>query len=218
MEISNKFLAFLLVITIVITIIGVWLSVDTVNKFALLTGYQVTEGNVTVNITERAEINVTQPDCAFGSGYVTAPASYAILSSGADCYSDPDVQDNWTNSTAYDPDCMEVRNDGNQNVSIKVASGKDAASMIGGTSSEYKVWSVEKESTTCFIGLLGSGPIGYPGTEMDTTNITLCSCVNPNNASDEIYAGCYLRIPDDTIGYKDDTWTFVGTASGGPDC
>lgn len=216
MSISNRTLATLLVIAIIVTIIGTWYSVDRIGKFATLTGYQVTEGNVTLNITQRVEINVTQPDCAFGSGYVTSPAAYAIVRSGGagDCSFIAD-SDNWTNTTEYAPDCMEVRNDGNRNVVVNVSSGKTVANMIGGTNPNVTAWSSEKEFGACYTGSIQS----YPGAEMDTSNQTMCSCLWPDENFDEIYVGCELTIPDNAYGAKSDTWTFYAAAAATPgDC
>ncbi|MGB9708314.1 MAG: hypothetical protein ACPLXC_03270 [Candidatus Pacearchaeota archaeon] len=209
MDISNKFLVVLLVIAIVISIFGAWYSIDSINKFVSITGFQ-TSGNVTVNITERAEINVTQPDCAFGSGYVTPPYAWAELYPGnsSGLCAGTDVKGNWTNTTTYNPNCMEVRNDGNRNLRINVSSGKDASGFIGGTNPEYKVWSADKETGSCSSGLI---PFASR-VSMDTTNITICDNMAPTNTSDEIYVGCYLKVPDNAYGYKSDTWSFYGIA------
>ena len=142
MDISNKFLAFLLVIAIIVTIVGAWYSIDKVNKLVLITGYG-TEGYVNVTIENLTAINVTATDCNFGSGYVTNSTAWAILNPGdssGNCSASP-YKANWTNTTTYAPECMVVRNDGNMRAGINVSSTKDAAGMIGGTSPEYKVWS-----------------------------------------------------------------------------
>ncbi len=213
MGISNKFLMFLLAIVILVTVVGTLYSINTLNKYALITGYQ-TEGNVTLNITERVEINVTQAACNFGSGYVTPPAAFAVLSPNtvgynSYCNSEDDRLDNWTNTTAYDPACLEIRNDGNREVVVNVSSGKDVANMIGGTNPNVTAWSIEKEVGACYTGTKQA----YPGVEMDTNNYTMCSCLHPEENFDEIYIGCELTIPDNTFGYKNDTWTFYATAA-----
>ncbi len=214
MVVSNKTLVFLLVIAILVSVIGTFYNISSVNKFALITGYQ-TEGNVNVNITERTEINITQPNCAFGSGYVTAPAAYAILH--PNCTS-VDVKDNWTNTTDYAPDCMEVRNDGNIRLWINVSSGKNAADFIGGTSPNVTMWSENKESLSCASG--GAvNLVAFPGVEMDTSNRSVCSCLYPGDSRDELYVGCRLKVPDNAYGYKSDTWSFYATAAQNvPDC
>ena len=214
MDISNKFLVVLLVIVIAVTFVGVWVSVDRISRLGALTGYG-TEGTVNVTIDTWTETNVTQPTCNFGSGYVTAPNQHATLSSQTSCDDgiSGDVKDNWTNTSTYDPDCMEVRNDGNTNVQVNVSSGKDAATMIGGTNPEYKVWSQSKEIGFITEACLTGGAIDYPGTEMDTTNVTVCAELQAKEEEDEMYVGCYLIIPDNAVaGARGDGWTFWATA------
>ncbi|MGB9708333.1 MAG: hypothetical protein ACPLXC_03370 [Candidatus Pacearchaeota archaeon] len=224
MSISNKTLVFLLVIAIVVTIFGTWYSIDSINKFASITGFQ-TSGNVTVNITERVEINVTQPNCAFGSGYVTPPAAYAILHPGNEspyCATGEnpfaDTKTNWANTTAYNPGCIVVRNDGNRWAKVNVSSGKNPNTFIGGTNPNVTVWSENKETDSCATGA-EVNLVPFPGVEMDTSNRTVCSCLYPDDSKDELYIGCRLKVPDDTTGYKSDTWTFTATLSQNvPDC
>ena len=208
MDVSNKFLAILLLITIVITLIGAWYSIDRLNKLTWISGRDVF-GFVNVTISNQTTINVTATNCAFGTGYVTPPYSFAVLSPGSagDCSSDNDVMDNWTNTTEYNPDCMEVRNDGNIDLKINVSSGKDANGFITGTNPEYKVWSQDKELDMS-LGSCVNGEVNYPGIEMNTSNITICSSLKPQNDTDEMYVGCYLKIPDNAFGVRGDVWTF----------
>ena len=213
MDVSNKFLVILLVITIVITLIGTWYSIDKINKLTWISGRDVF-GFVNVTISNQTTINVTATNCNFGTGHVTAPNAYATLASSDDLTSaspqctDVDIKANWTNTTTYDPDCMVVRNDGNIDLKINMSAGKDAAGMIGGNSPEYKVWSEDKEAASC------TGETGY-GSRVDvsTANITLCTALKPDNATDEIYVGCYLKVPDNAYGTKGDIWTFWGLAA-----
>lgn len=209
MDLSNKFLAWLLVIAILITLIGTIYSVNRINRLSSITGYGI-QGYVNVSITQWVMLNITQPDCNFGSGYVTPPYAYAILhpgASGGGC-GEPDTKNNWTNTTAYNPDCMVVRNDGNVKIKVDVSSGKNATIFIGGTDPEYKVWSLNKEDGAC-----ESGAVSFPGIEMNASNKTICSSLKPGDANDELYVGCYLKIPDNAApAAKADTWTFTATA------
>ncbi|UZE93952.1 MAG: hypothetical protein IB618_00020 [Candidatus Pacearchaeota archaeon] len=211
-EISNKFLVFLLVVAILVTIVGTWYSIDRVNRLAGVTGYG-TAGYVNVTITGKISINITQPYCGFGSGHVTEGYDYAILAPGSTgeppCCELGDTKANWTNTTSYAPDCMVIKNVGNTNAKINVSSDKDAATMIGGSSPNVTVWFEDKTSDAC-IG--GAGLIGYPGSEISTANITICNSLDTTN--DEMYVGCYLKIPKDAIASaKTAEWTFTGTAA-----
>jgi len=206
MDVSNKFLAFLLVIAIVVTLVGTWYSIDKVSKFSAITGFG-TEGYVNITLSNFTNINVTATDCDFGSGYVQAGQTSAELSS------------NGTNNSWQGPqtaDSMNIQNDGNRDVQLNVSSGKNAATFFGGgTSPSVKVWSYEGY----LIGSGGcddAGLVSYPGTEMDTTEITICANLTAGTGSiedDMVHAGCYLIVPNDSpTGAKTDTWTFTGTA------
>ncbi len=211
-DISNKFLVFLLVIAILVTVVGTWYSIDRVSRLASLTGYG-TAGYVNVTIGGKTEINVSQPYCGFGSGYVTPGFSFAVLSPDSLCTDvGADVDANWTNTTAgYDPDCMVIENVGNTYAKINVSAGKDAAGFIGGTSPEYKVWSVNKDGGACLSGLIAYGSAA----SMSTSNVTICANLSKVVGATDMYAGCYLKIPSDAVAAaKTDTWTFTATSAG----
>ncbi len=221
-KISNKFLVFLLVIAILVTVVGTWYSIDKIGRLEALTGHG-TVSYVNVTIEGKTSINVTQPYCGFGTGSVTAGYDFATLNQGTSpspyCGDVSDTKGNWTNTSAYDPACMIVANVGNKNAWVNVSSGKTAANFIGGTSPNVTAWSENKESGSCSSG--GSvTPRAFPGLEMDTTNRSMCSCLYPNASKNELYVGCYLKIPSDAVAEaKTDTWTFTTVASVGvPDC
>ncbi|MCL6500808.1 MAG: hypothetical protein K6T16_02115, partial [Candidatus Pacearchaeota archaeon] len=101
MDVSNKFLAFLLVIAILVTVIGTWYSLSKVGQLTGITGLQT--GYVNVTITGKTQINVTQPYCGFGSGHVTPGYAFAVLhpgngTVGSGCHGSGDTKGNWTNT------------------------------------------------------------------------------------------------------------------------
>jgi len=203
MDISNKFLAFLLVIAIIVTIVGAWYSVGKVNDLARITGYG-TEGYVNVSITNYTSINVTATDCDFGSGYVLSNASSAKLGSNGTVI-------DWNG--AGTANSLRLRNDGNRNVSVNASSGKNAATFFGGgTSPSVKAWSFHKGGVDS--GCL-SGLVAYTGTEMDTSQKTLCTNLVTGagvSGDDTMSVGCYLSVPNDApTGAKTDVWTFTAT-------
>ena len=222
MDVSNKFLVVLLVIAILITLIGTLYSVDKLSRLGFISGTDVF-GYVNITVSNQTAINVTATNCNFGTGYVTSPYSFASLYPGngtaiSGCLSDDDGKGNWTNTTAYDPDCMEIRNDGNVKIWINVSSSKDAAGMIGGNNPNVTAWSENKETDSCATGAIVN-KVNFPGIEMDTSNRTMCSCLWPDMSKDEMYIGCRLTVPDNAYGTKGDVWTFWAAPSGTvPDC
>ena len=225
MDVSNKFLVVLLVIAIVITLVGTWYAVDKINKLGFISGADF-YGFVNISISNQTTINVTATNCNFGTGHVTAPYVFAVLYPGVELAlekcaaadSGSTTKANWTNTTTYTPKCMVVRNDGNINLTINVSSGKNTDEFLGGTAAvnEYKVWSESKESWNPEmeeIWSCESGAVNHPGTEMDKSNITICNKLQSYNEVDELYVGCYLKIPDNACGTKGDIWTFWASPS-----
>ena len=203
MQISNNFLAVVLVITLVVSVAGIWMATDRINKLATITGY-AEYGYVNLSITSFTSINVTETDCNFGSGYVEAGANYAILASNGTV-----IDWNGTGTSSS----IIVRNDGNQNVSLNVTSGKNKTEFFGGgTSIDYRAWSFHGVSQTGCIGDLTD----YPGVEMDKTPKTMCTKLFHGSGlfgDDEVSIGCYLQVSVDTpTGAKTDTWTFTASA------
>ena len=209
-DISNKFLVFLLVIAILVSIIGTWYSIDRVNRLTSITGNPV--GYVNVTIQSKTEINVTQPYCGFGTGYVTEGYDFAVLHPGSlaiGYYCPPsngDVMANWTNQSVYNPDCIEVKNLGNSQPMLNVTSNKDAATMIGGTSPSVMVWSEDKDAGACSNNIDFDSKVEIN----DSANITICDSVGNTPSTDEVFVGCYLKIPKDaSAGQKTAQWTFT---------
>ncbi|MEM4152571.1 MAG: hypothetical protein QXK80_00400 [Candidatus Pacearchaeota archaeon] len=205
-EVSNGFLALLIVIAIVIAIVGAWTSIDRVNRLATITGYQTSgKGYVNVTISNQTIINVTATDCNFGSGYVTPPAAYAILASNG-------TKINWTGDVLSNS--LIIRNDGNVDVKVDVSSGKNNTEFFEGDFSydAYKAWSFH--GSCVMIHPMASGCIGNLSnlTDMDKTNKTMCTRLwvgNGTGGTDAFCVGCYLEIGQDvTPGLKTDVWTF----------
>ena len=203
-EISNSFLAVLLVIAIMIAIVGAWTSIDKVNRLVGITGMG-TSGYVNLTIANMSSLNVTATECNFGVGAVNAGSTSAILASNGTVV-------NW-NSTGTSTN-MSLKNDGNQNFSVNVSSGKNTTTFLGGGSTlmAYKVWYAGNKSTS---GGCLSWPAAaiFPGIEINTTaSIKICDNLGTATGWDEFFVGCYIGISDNTpAGSKTDTWTFTAT-------
>lgn len=205
-EPSNKFLAILLIVSMAVAVFGAFTSLSMIKE---LTGFG-TQGYVNVTIANMSSLNVTTTDCNFGVGAITATQTYAILASNGTIL-------NW-NSTGTNTN-MTLRNDGNQNLSINVTSGKTLAAFLGGGSNtEYRMWASVKDAGACTNGTILFATCGtpypcWPGTNMTTASVMVCNNLSTPDTVDEISVGCYIRISDNTpAGSKTDTWTFTGTA------
>jgi len=203
-EISHTVLAIFLTVAILLSVIGTFWNInriDRINMLNKLTGYGTT-GYVNVTIENISSINVTATDCNFGSGYITTGNVSALLESNG-------THTGWSGGgTTFS---LEVRNDGNTNLTLNVSSGKSLASFYGtdcsGESCTYQFWSEDKQAGTCTSGL-----VNYPGTSMDTGNKTVCSLMRHQDTIDELYVHCRLNVTQGIpVGVKTDTWTFWAT-------
>ncbi len=199
MDLSNRFLAVLLIVAMLVSLGGTLYSIARLN---LMSGFG-TSGFVNVTISNWTNLNVTAVDCDFGSGAVNASYTYAILASNS-------TITNW-NGTGETTN-MSIQNDGNVNITVNVSSGKNTSTFLGGgTRQAYKIFAGNKDGVAC-TGIPTAAL--YPGIEINTSgNAQICSNLSPLDTADEMWVGCYLEIADNTPpGSKTDTWTFTAAA------
>ncbi|MEM3370759.1 MAG: hypothetical protein QXW00_02910 [Candidatus Woesearchaeota archaeon] len=137
-EISNKTLATLLVIAIIVSIGGTLISLNRLSKFGI-TGF-ATSGSAKVNltVTSSSAITVTQA-IDFGSGYALVNTNCTMesnLSSGA--RPDTDCQGDWANAIS-DPTkrYIIVRNTGNTNGNLTINASANATAWINSVSTGW---------------------------------------------------------------------------------
>ena len=204
MDLSNKFLAFLLVVAMLISIVGTWYNVDRINKLTRLTGYATTDyGYVKINISTNLSIDVPTDTVDFGSGYLTPGTSFTIHNSNVTT-----VPTNWTNTSVYNPTDMILENTGNINASINLTSNVTAATFIGGDAPEFKFASVNNEANSCISGLAG-------WTEITGSSQLVCSNLASVDSTDTIKVRAQLKVSTGSS-TGDETgvaqWTFSATA------
>lgn len=204
MEISNKFLAFLLVIAIVISVFGTLYSTWTITRITWITPHVVT-GIVNVTITNQTSLNVTETNCDFSSGYISIGYPSARLESNG-------TKINWTGSGSQNNDSLLVENNGNVNITVNVSSNASLNDFYetpgcdaGSPACNVTTWSVNNKTGSCSSGLLA-----YPGSQIDnSTNVTVCTNLQSDDTKDTIFVRCGLFITTAvTTGDKVSTWTF----------
>ena len=120
-DISNKTLALLVGVAIVVSVVGIFVA----QEGAQITGYGTTEtGVVNLTIAASVSINVTG-DIEFGVGTVAGTTQ-----DFADLFSNNGTVrgGNWTFSSQF----ITIENDGTVNVTLNVRSDKNATGFIGG--------------------------------------------------------------------------------------
>ncbi|MEM4325853.1 MAG: hypothetical protein QXU40_00945 [Candidatus Pacearchaeota archaeon] len=195
----DRFLVFLLILSIAISILGLGYNLYRVEK--LKTTGLATTGIVNLTLESVVELNVTVTNCYFGSGRLEPDKVSALL----DCNG---TKINWTNTTIFNASQIIVENTGNKNITVNLSSDKNAAGFIGGTSPSFKFTSRDTDGSkdSCV-----QGEVPYPGTEIAAnTQYVACSILRFLDNYDRLNVSATLLIPEDApTGYKVATWTFT---------
>jgi hypothetical protein len=222
-EVSNKTLATLLVVAIVISLAGTFFAMRGVSQITnIITGAQAglsPSGTAKVNISELTQITLVQDTVDFGVGYRNA-TSVAVgeecnlttndtAGSGVAC---------WINLTDYDPDPFLLRNTGNNYVNVTINSSNRSnfldGTVLGGTR-RYQFLAKDSDSVYLAGGENGCNTTFAltDWTEFDETEQLFCSNMSPYDAEDEIVVDINISIPAGPTQDKEATVTFTAEKS-----
>ena len=213
-DIPNKTLAYILIIALIISVTGTFISITKLRE--LFTPAGKVSGYVNVTILSRAEITMTDTIIEFGSGYVNETCSNCtIASNGTTLYPACCVGMNATINWSYPiNDNLTIENTGSTNVVLYIASYQNASEFIGGTtvSPSFQIKVEEGEPGSCYGNLLigwqevnkTDDPTTDPGTQF-------CDNFTFTDTNDTLVVFAKLRIPRNApAGTK--TATIVATA------
>jgi len=151
-EVSNRTLAVLLVVAVVVSLGGTLISLERLSRidvpvFSGITGFASSTGNITFTVSELVEINLSTLDINFGSGNYDS-----VAAQGADKYCQlatfkwedgpgptpttfDQVGPNCTGFTApggFSNQGINITNTGNVNVTLNMSCNHNAQTLIGG--------------------------------------------------------------------------------------
>ena len=209
--VSNKFLAGMLVLAMVVSLGSTIMILGKFNAFFTPTGLATSNntGTTQLEVSSLTSISMVTSSINFGSGYANA-------STGTNCTmntveggfeSDAGSCVDFTNLSGNSG--FELRNDGNNGVSLNVSVDTNATDMIGGTSPLFQFKFANKELTSC------TGGAAYSSWESITKNAQYRLCPTGNftysDASDQVYLHIRVLIPTDaaSAGTKTANFTFV---------
>lgn len=213
MNISNKTLAVLLVIAIVISVGGAMINMAklselarTVPPLSMITGFGST-GRVNVSILTLAQVNLSQPHIDFGVGYVITGTSVAVLNSSNA------TPGSWVESgNTWKAKDMILDNSGTVDIFVNMSSDSTGATMIGGGAGALpdpyiKVGTTNSEANSCIDKKANLTTIDTAATEYEICkNLSFLSTKNSLNLSVEIL------VPNDVSpGNKTSLLTFTAT-------
>jgi len=196
-DISNKTLAILVGIAIVISLLGV-LSVGK-GGVSYITGKGSTgTGPVSFNATSEVSIKVVG-SIDFGNGRVNATAANATLDSA----DGTTVGGSWSFSAQN----IKVENDGTVNISVNLSAGasENAAGLIGGTSPLFQMKGIATEGSSCVT--LQTTYTAVPASSEEP--FEMCDILQYVNSADEFNVSAKVAIPSDAAtGARNATITF----------
>ena len=94
------------------------------------------------------------------------------------------------------------------NVTLDLATGKDAAGLLGGAGAVYRYKVTDVQAGSCT-----NPPSGYQNVNITSPGTRVCDVFYAEEAKDEIHVDVLLVVPSDAVpGSKTDTFTATATA------
>jgi hypothetical protein len=188
-EISNKTLAILLTVAIVVSIGGTLISVYRISQFQVpvitqipgITGFAQASpvtGQANLTVVESVAVTFRKNMVEFGSGYVNSTNCQACNMTTYNVTDDTCCAQGWTTAGGFNvPDGLWIANTGNKPINLNVTSNATAAQFIGGTNPVFQ-WNFSSGDTA---NCTGTGCSGIGG---DSSN----SCEQPGGwANDTVW-------------------------------
>ncbi len=207
-EISNKTLAMLLLVAIVVSLAGTFMSLNKLAtlRFPAITGFATDTGTADVDIQSEAGITFSTNSIDFGEGYTngsqTGDCSLWTTAGGGQ-FTGADVCLNF--STGDYPNALEIDNTGNEDLEVNLTLSTSAASFIGGTDPHIQFQGEAAGGTPC------TGTLETSWTELSATTKSICDEMDASDPNG-IYVHLNITIPvDSTEAGGQATLTATGT-------
>jgi hypothetical protein len=217
-EISNKTLATLLVVAIVISLAGTFFAMRGVSQVTnIISGAQVQQsGTAQVNITSQTSISLTADTVNFGSGYRNETNLTSINNECNMSSNDAAAPDCWIVSDSFSPADFVLENDGNRYVAVTINSTAAAnyfdtcslATGIDGGEADFAFTGEEGAEAGCTT----DGTLTDSETPFDATDQTLCTNMSYIDANDEFNISISIDVPAGPAGECSSTVDFEATA------
>jgi len=197
---KNNVLFYFALALLIVSLVVFFMNISKVVK---ITGKSV--GDINITIETLTQLNFTTSNINWGSGCVSPGKTSAIINTSSNGV-DNVTNGNWTGNSAG----LVIENIGNKNVTLDLAAGLTAATLIGGTSPDYE-WNFSDgaEEGSCTV----SSPVTL-GVFWDVNDSArICDVFNYDNSLDVLRIDIKLIIPaDSTTGAIGDVITATATA------
>lgn len=196
-DISNKTLALLLAVAIVVSLVGIF----TAQKGGVirLSGHATDTSTVSFEQLSVAAINVTN-DINFGAGRVEDGETYAYL----DSKSGTSTYGNWS----FAAQGILIENSGTVNLSLDVQANESSTSFVGGdaVTPKFNFNLTQEEASSCASGL-ADGEFAANDTDYE-----ICAVFEHVPSRNALNLTIELEVPNNApTGARQTTLTFTGT-------
>ena len=184
-ELNNNTILTLFLVSIVVSLGGAYITINSVNKlagttFLPLTGFVTNPtGNASVTINTASSIKFSVTSVAFGSGNVNTTGGFTNCT--LDTYGTARGCASFTSvGTPTGSKGFEIENDGNTNLSVELVSNATAAQFFG-TSDAYFAWNVSvNETGSCVNGTNPGNNVVAPNTTASGCGGSVCGAIFEN--------------------------------------
>ncbi len=205
MKVSNKLLAFLLILALLSIISSLILILGKLGAPTLLAGFVTFDtGVVNVTISATTDINLQEPaNVDFGSSTLLAGTGNTSINTSDPAYGGTNP------GTFAAPGPFTLRNDGNTELNISVNSSNTADTFIGGTQPGYYFTPSPVGTRDGCGGPSANNISAYNGSiySFSTTAQQICENLTfSDTGGDQINISIFIDIPSDTsTGLKTDS-------------
>jgi hypothetical protein len=185
---SDNLLLLVAVITMVVAIVGMTVTYNSLNVFSgVLTGHATDTGTVKVNVSSQLSVVIVSANGSVGSktldwksGTVVGGTTALLVTNGTVTNS------NFPNITSG----FVVENKGNIIANVSISSTDPASTFIGGTGAKFQYKISNNEANSCTIP---SGALSW--TDFTTTPTLICSNFTALDTVDSMKIDVLMEIP-----------------------
>lgn len=180
-EISNKTLAILLIAAIAVSLGGTLFSLNRLARLSGMTGYVTNPRALPRSMSARPpRLGSPVSSLNFGTGSVntTSGNQYCSMASNHTTGYQDAVSRCIGFNGASTYKSLEIENDGNRNLTITMASTKNADTFIGGTAPAFKFYTTVNESLAC------GTPVPTGWVDVNISSVNLCTSTGGLDFSD----------------------------------
>ncbi len=192
-EISNKTIAALLVVAMVLSLSGTFFSLNKLNMLQSgVTGYATAyndNATATLNLASVTSITFTTNAVDWGSVQIDTAGGYTECNLTTSSYGQAITG---CSAGVTQPNPLVLENDGSVNVKVNITTNETPSSWIGGTNPGFYFIGSNNEAGSCDSS---TGNLVTTETALSTAEVTLCSNLTFDNTADTLNLDLKAEVP-----------------------